>query len=740
MVRIHRPPTSWIVPLLLGLATPGVTAQQEAPPATQQEFLDRVVALARSAPRPDPVGDHSIRGRVVTAAGAPVAGVRVRATTTKELYGRSDRRAFSEEDYWNPDLASSMSATVTAWWRRAARSREATTTADGTFVLDHLDDGAFDVRASCAGFGIEGGDRGPNRSVVVASDSSVEFVAYPTTRRIFDLRLPDGSQPQRATLGFERNGRRNWREQARWTPDDPAVELPAGDWIVTAASGGDASRYLSTQNSSWLSKETAVVSPPPDGNDTMRIELRGACALAGNVVPPRSRPNASFGVHAVRLAAGQEPDPERFLALYRKGSYGEPSARTQWTRDGAISYRFDHLEPGRWYVGVFRQRPGAPVVAATFDVGEKVVEHDFVVPEGVADDDLRIRVLDPAGALLRDCSFRCVTYAVGPNGAEFAGGANELSFDRGADGTYSRPPVASHEHFALLAEHPRFGTCATDVPADAREVSVRFVEPVAVALRVPGFTDGTRGRRVAIEWSQSLLGMDVGSSKRIDADDVARDDAVEVGPLQPGRYRLSIALEPDRASGRSAVEVASRAWDVTAATKTMELPFPELAPLRIRVAAKELGGYSLGPVDRPDATFRSSQSVYSDKDGGIEFVDVAPGLYVVRGSGGRSMLVEAPAKGVVAFVDEEVKVLRVVIRDPSGPLAKAGLATGDRVVAIDGREFAGRMQLGYVRQALKGNEVTLTIQRGDQRFEIVVARKYLEDGTASGGSFLEASR
>jgi hypothetical protein len=230
------------------------------------------------------------------------------------------------------------------------------------------------------------------------------------------------------------------------------------------------------------------------------------------------------------------------------------------------------------------------------------------------------------------------------------------------------------------------------------------------------------------------------SSKRIDADAVAGDGTVDLGPLQPGRYRLSIALEPTRSRGRPAVEVAARTWDVTAATNSMELPFPELVPLRLSVAAKDRGGYSLEPIDQPDASRRSQQSVEPDPDGGIEFVDVVPGLYLVRGTGGRSMVVEAPAKGTIAFVAEAVKVLRVVIRDTAGELAKAGLATGDRIVAIDGFEFEGKQQLDGIRQSLKREVVTLTVQRGERRFEIVVPLEVFRGGEAAGGSFIEASR
>src|SRR5262249_9627237 len=90
MGRVHLLPRLPLVVLVIGLATANVTAQQEPHPATQQEFLERLAALAKTAPPPEPVGEHVIRGRVVTTTGEPLAGVDIYATTTKDLYGPRD--------------------------------------------------------------------------------------------------------------------------------------------------------------------------------------------------------------------------------------------------------------------------------------------------------------------------------------------------------------------------------------------------------------------------------------------------------------------------------------------------------------------------------------------------------------------------------------------------------------------------------------------------------------------------
>jgi S1-C subfamily serine protease len=104
------------------------------------------------------------------------------------------------------------------------------------------------------------------------------------------------------------------------------------------------------------------------------------------------------------------------------------------------------------------------------------------------------------------------------------------------------------------------------------------------------------------------------------------------------------------------------------------------------------------------------------------------------------MVVEAPAQKPIAFVAEAVNALRVVITDTAGRLAKAGLKSGDFVVAIDGREFSKREELDRIRLSLAAEEVTLTIQRAGERFEVVVPRTFLNDEKAAGGRFRESSR
>jgi hypothetical protein len=62
------------------------------------------------------------------------------------------------------------------------------------------------------------------------------------------------------------------------------------------------------------------------------------------------------------------------------------------------------------------------------------------------------------------------------------------------------------------------------------------------------------------------------------------------------------------------------------------------------------------------------------------------GEYVVQVGEG-FMTLRVPAAGVVRFVPDSHNALRVVVADPEGAFARAGLATGDVVLGANGKTF-----------------------------------------------------
>jgi hypothetical protein len=319
---------------------------------------------------------------------------------------------------------------------------------------------------------------------------------------------------------------------------------------------------------------------------------------------------------------------------------------------------------------------------------------------------------------------------------------------RSIDGTFTfrRKPIQAR--LLVFAIHPRFGMCSVEVAADARDVEMRFVAPAIPSFRIAGFAKLAADRKVALE---AWLAMDPGiyyQPLRFMGDVIARDGTVDLGRMQPGSYRFRLFLQARPGAphspwgGTGELEIAAAQFEFAAGQASFEMPFPDLSTLRITgLPTRKKEGYSLVAVDAtPMDASRVSRHAVSDEDGTLAYADVPSGVYEFRGPGELTMQIEVPAPDFVRFTPDRIRALRVTILDPKGALARAGLATGDRIVAIDGREFESRDELERIRQSIRGEEVTLTVARGGKHFEIVVGLALLRDPRNAGGDFAEAPR
>ena len=100
--------------------------------------------------------------------------------------------------------------------------------------------------------------------------------------------------------------------------------------------------------------------------------------------------------------------------------------------------------------------------------------------------------------------------------------------------------------------------------------------------------------------------------------------------------------------------------------------------------------------------------------------------------------------GAVVFKETSYNALKVSVTDQEGELAKAGLADGDLVVAVNGKEFEGAMQMQMMLSGAmaRGEDARLTIQRGGRTLEVTVNLKkiMMGGGGKAGGSVRPAVR
>lgn len=737
------------LPLPLALLLAGACAPDGPPPAapTREEqearFQSLLAAAAAVAPPAEPLrGELRITGRVVDEAARPVAGVLVRASRNADRSEWIQSPVFVEAP--EPPWTLERSLLRYAESRRAtlAAQRETISDAGGSFEIAGLPDGSYTVEAWCAGLAIEPiGTEWRNR-IVVDAGASVEFVATPLVAFTLALRLPDGSSPELAALELRRHGSTNVESQT-WTPQAPGVALPRGAWQIEAKRFEPRERGGGFAQPTHGSRRIDIVLDESWQRRELALELHGIPALRGTIEPTGTGGRPAIRVDLRRLAA-DEDEAAALAAPLERDTGTAPRVHHSERAGGRIDWQSGAIEPGRWLV-TLRDRQRASIVARRIvEVADGAVRCDFAVatPEAPA---LAVRVLAPDGVSLRDCGF-CVDAAPKrPDPGSRSPYARPVEGVRRLDGTYGIPTLAFSEWNVLIADHPSFGRIAREVPPGARELELRFAPPAAVALRLLDRERHLGAREVALRFEALDLPPGVHGDLAPERVAVPPDGPIELGRLQPGRWRATLSLVVvDARNQRARHDVATREWPLEPGPAVLELACPELHALEIALAAGRKVWLRVERIalTRADA-LAVARSAETDEQGRVLFSDLPAGLYRIRGNAGpesSDMIVEVPASGPVAFVDEGVDAQRVVLADPEGGLAQAGLATGDLVVAIAGREFRGRNALRAIVGAVRGEEVTLTIERGGERFEVVVPTAHLGDAKAAGGALVDASR
>ncbi len=713
-----------------------------SPRTAKEDFFDRLTEIMRTAPPPEiRRGDRSLTGRVVTDLGEPLAGVLLRATRQREPSTDPSREAFEDTPPTEPTFAETMRRWGDSWftWRRD--THETTTASDGTFAFTDLVDGRFELQAWRVGFTVTPQGESSPRATWVDAGGAADFVATPCMVQTIALHMPDGTAPDRATLHLQRYGDSSGYAYQTWTTSQPSVHLAAGDWYVTAAVGGQIQSDWSLQRAWFASKPTLVTITPPLAPEPVTLELRGVPAIEGTITMPAGERRSSVSVSAVALAPGQEADLTLLAPTRGRRSRRGHDASTNWSSDRGTTFRLAPIEPGRWFVAVMGSDRTTPLTTAEIEVGDTVVTHAFTLPPSKVRDELRVRAFDSDGALLRSCTFELATTRTHPDGHTDQAGYGGIEARRTLDGSFALARERLGADSVLFARHPRFGVRRIEAPLDAEELVVRFMAPAVPVLRLDDYTENVGGRRVEIELDCMVEPAFAPQPVRFDSTAITAAGTVELGKLEPGAYRIRLFADSDPDDSRARFEVAAATSALTAGPCTLTLPFPPLNAVLLKVPAGTKGTFLLTPSSWTSAgDDRARRHAEPDADGMFTFADVPPGLYEVRGPRNEFMQIAAPAREVIVFVAQSVNALRVVIADPDGRLANASLETGDWIVAIDGREFANREELDGIRQSLRADEVTLTVERAGERFEIVLARRLLQDAGAAGGFFNDSSR
>lgn len=680
-------------------------------PAADQSAPDTERAVRSALSTEDPTaplastGAGRIEGVVRTVDQEPLADVVLVATR------RSNQRSGQATPIGRaapvPEtLEQALRGAASRWRSRRQREFRTSTNAEGRFVFDNLPDGRFGMRAYRMGFRIESE---PKRFEFELG-SSIRFVALAVHEVEFDLRLPDGSQPERAELsvidgGMKRSG--TWTPEkstrqfvkplvkilARTTESDDKPEIPFGD---------DRARYRSEEIQFTPSESTAA---------PFRIDLLGRNGIRGTIANMGDLQN--LRVRLEKLAGGAEPTWQN-------------DTRSSWATRGA--FVFADLEPGEYAVGIGEQR------AAPIDF-EKVR-----VTSGFTECALEMPAPDPATTTL----VRCLA----PNGAPLANVGLVLTIekdgkpqesrsvqpDTGADGTALirlntltdipeeklRAPYVVHFVANPLGLPPASGTW---VPGQ-EEVLIQLQKSCDLTVQLTGLQDEMREKLVVsiVYQSRGLQGRSESSAipgrggfGQSDAPKISADGVVRFPSITPGAIDIHLSLS----SGRFATTpVRSMLAEAIPGPLTVSVPLPALHPVVVHAPSlddgTELELASIDTQGQVNTDWRMNRRAKVEADHRARFGLIPAGTYELTARGiGESLRIVVPT-GEILFQAREPDAISITITDENGLLAEGGLQTGDVIVAVGDVELTSENLKKTFRSTLGQKSVFTVIRNGSR--------------------------
>jgi hypothetical protein len=447
--------------------TPSTSPQPEQPQPPAPEPQTRPEPPAATPPEPEAPGEAQSpyeawlatieveaplagTGRIwgtVTSLGQPVAGATVRArppypqrfpssgTLEEQLEHRARMALFDDQ---------AASETVTA--------------SDGTYEFTTLGEGEYTLSVSADGHRMT--SRAHDRHT---PDAEVNLVMRPVAYLVLDVRLPDGSQPERAQVSVSHGSSTSG---AAWTPASPEVEIVPGPVSVAVQSG------------EYVGDEFAVSAA---GGERVRrtVQLKTAGMIICRIQLPAGAPTMRFRIH-------KEQDPPAEPPTSFSG-FGD-------SIDERTSKQFGPLVPGRYRLILVSDR--RIVAWQDVDVADRQVEvvitPDIAVPK--VEDHIPLRVLDPAGQPVLQAGF---VVAWTQNGSRSRGPAQPIN--RG-DGLFWLPRTQPEARFVregvpviyeIKVTATGLGEMTVTYPAaDSHELVVRFQESASLEVIVPG-ADGS---------------------------------------------------------------------------------------------------------------------------------------------------------------------------------------------------------------------------------------------------------
>ncbi len=661
-------------------------AERRALAATEAEERPPPPAVE---PGVDAARDGVVEGSVVTLSGAPLAGVEL------ELEPPPDAPRY--------------------------RARRATTGADGRFEFRGLPAGTWDVTGRHPDHVLQRRTSYPTR---VPTGARVDFVASPGTR-VHVLVVGPGAE--RARVAYQRDGNDETRWSS-WSPAHPELTLGPGAWTLCA---------LVDPLEDWPSdsgwKLAALASPEHtvqvglEQTEVVTLALESVRCLHGKVVLPEgyqsrdSRPRlsviepvdgtcADFESPGDRAARSSRVDEQGRFGFFRLPherwtaglvlTWGAPSACETVEVQGLTRFDFDRID--------FDERESV-LVDAFSPAGQRITEGLSMTllhrdPGDEPEDYLWQRtrtVLEDGGSL------RVIPMPMDQEDARRASGKRELVLR------------ASMAGFAVIEE--RLAGLNGD------RVRLTFAPSAELVVELVG-EGGLRAMRQA---HARLEGKPVTAGARFDEG----SGALEFRGLHPGAYTLSVHSWAEWNGDWRQERLFRGPVEVLPGPQRLEIPVPTRADLLVRcpgakagVEASLVGVAEDRTRDEDDRWGNTFARAKVDELGQVRFEGMLPGTYRLT-IGPRAQLVRVPGPAVDF---EGVLPERFLFRLDAGdsPLRRAGVRSGDVLVAIDGQELskeAAEKRLEALSSQRSGT-LQLTVERSGQQLDLTLDADDLGEG------------
>lgn len=679
------------------LAPPGARAERSEPRVPSAGDLvaaaRRDVADAERAGAAEPAGTGVIRGLVVDDRRRPMAGATVVAIhrpgrapgevwyDTRGPVGRGwdngEPRARDLEDYVRDRIEGD------------ARIRTTASDDAGTFVIDGLPRGAYQLRAYREGF--EG-----EASIVLTGDE-VTLALGRIGAYTLDPRLPDGSQPDEAAVVVDVE--RGSRQVHRWSADNPVLRLPLRAARITMHSAD----IQEVTYNEFMSSFTSVPR-------TVDLDHDGPGPHVFNLVPRTGL--------AVRLRPTGLIDGSQRFAV-------EVSARAS---DAWVALeRNDDL-----HYATAGATPGPNLVRVMTQAGEELTEVPVELETGLNDIEVSLEGPDESEFLVIVCveedgdpvEVESLHYSASVAAGSRSGIVRPLIREGGehwVEWSRFNADVSEIESVTLKVHSDLYGDIERTIEAGARRVEIILLRPCEMTIQVNGLPPGTDGAAFAEFVDESEAAKKRRSRSRSGlTGDVPPDGLVRLGAVQPGTYDVAVETYWGNGNENTVVE---RRVEVSGKAMTVELTVPPLYDVEVVVAgAGKARRASILADDRsPHPYFQMAES---DDGGLVTFEAVPAGHYRITanpGGGDREMLITVPC-GRVEFVPSEITGYLVRhVRDGS-IAAGMGFEVGDVIVGSPDEPIDGEAALHRILARALEAPVVLRVERGGGEARLVLPK------------------